>query len=70
MLIFFQKVLIAGDGGLQIAGLLRATRFRETGFLLKGGFDPFRFGVLRERLFATYGVFPDSTADVREDRAR
>jgi hypothetical protein len=25
---------------------------------------------LRERLFATYGVFPDSTVDVREDRAR
>jgi hypothetical protein len=25
---------------------------------------------LRERLFATYGVFPDSTADVREDWAR
>ena len=25
---------------------------------------------LRERLFATYGAFPDSTVDVREDRAR
>ena len=25
---------------------------------------------LRERLFATYGVFLDSTVDVREDRAR
>jgi hypothetical protein len=25
---------------------------------------------LRERLFTTYGAFPDSTADVREDRAR
>ncbi len=25
---------------------------------------------LRERLSATYGVFPDSTEDVREDRAR
>jgi hypothetical protein len=25
---------------------------------------------LRERLFATYGVFPDSTVDVRADRAR
>ena len=29
-----------------------------------------RIDALRERLFATYGVFPDSTADVREDRAR
>jgi hypothetical protein len=25
---------------------------------------------LRERLFATYGMFPDSTESVREDRAR
>jgi hypothetical protein len=25
---------------------------------------------LRERLFVTYGAFPDSTAAVREDRAR
>jgi hypothetical protein len=25
---------------------------------------------LRERLFVTYGMFPDSTADVREDWAR
>ena len=25
---------------------------------------------LRERLFATYGAFPDSTEDVRTDRAR
>jgi hypothetical protein len=25
---------------------------------------------LRERLFATYGAFPDSTEDVRADRAR
>ena len=25
---------------------------------------------LRERLCATYGVFPDSTEDMREDRAR
>lgn len=25
---------------------------------------------LRERLSATYGMFPDSTADIREDRAR
>jgi hypothetical protein len=25
---------------------------------------------LRERLFATYGSFPDSTEDVRTDRAR
>ena len=29
-----------------------------------------RLDALRERLFATYGVFPDSTMDVREDRAR
>ena len=29
-----------------------------------------RIDALRERLFATYGVFPDSTADVQEDRAR
>ena len=29
-----------------------------------------RIDALRERLFATYGAFPDSTADVREDRAR
>jgi hypothetical protein len=29
-----------------------------------------RIDALRERLFATYGVFPDSTVDVREDRAR
>jgi hypothetical protein len=29
-----------------------------------------RIDTLRERLFATYGAFPDSTADVREDRAR
>jgi hypothetical protein len=29
-----------------------------------------RIDALRERLFATYGVFPDSTEDVREDRAR
>ncbi len=29
-----------------------------------------RIDALRERLLATYGVFPDSTADVREDRAR
>ena len=29
-----------------------------------------RIDALRERLFATYGMFPDSTADVREDRAR
>ena len=25
---------------------------------------------LRERLFATYGMLPDSAVDVREDRAR
>ena len=25
---------------------------------------------LRERLFATYGMSPDSTTDIREDRAR
>jgi hypothetical protein len=29
-----------------------------------------RIDALRERLIATYGAFPDSTADVREDRAR
>ncbi len=29
-----------------------------------------RIDALRERLSATYGVFPDSTEDVREDRAR
>ena len=29
-----------------------------------------RIDALRERLLATYGVFPDSAADVREDRAR
>ena len=29
-----------------------------------------RIDALRERLFAAYGVFPDSTEDVREDRAR
>jgi len=29
-----------------------------------------RIDALRERLCATYGVFPDSTEDVREDRAR
>ena len=29
-----------------------------------------RIDALRERLLATYGVFPDSTAGVREDRAR
>jgi hypothetical protein len=29
-----------------------------------------RVDALRERLCATYGVFPDSTEDVREDRAR
>ena len=29
-----------------------------------------RIDALRERLFAIYGVFPDSTADVREDWAR
>lgn len=29
-----------------------------------------RIDALRERLFGTYGVFSDSTADVREDRAR
>jgi hypothetical protein len=29
-----------------------------------------RIDALRERLFATYGVFPDSTEDIREDRAR
>ena len=29
-----------------------------------------RIDALRERLCATYGVFPDSTEAVREDRAR
>jgi len=29
-----------------------------------------RIDTLRKRLFAKYGVFPDSSADVREDRAR
>ena len=29
-----------------------------------------RIDALRERLCATYGVFPDSTEDIREDRAR
>lgn len=29
-----------------------------------------RIDALRERLFGIYGVFSDSTADVREDRAR
>ena len=29
-----------------------------------------RIDALRERLSTTYGVFPDSTEDVREDRAR
>jgi hypothetical protein len=29
-----------------------------------------RIDTLRKRLFATYGTFPDSAADVREDRAR
>jgi hypothetical protein len=29
-----------------------------------------RINALRERLCATYGVFPDSTEDIREDRAR
>ena len=29
-----------------------------------------RIDALRERLCSTYGVFPDSTEDVREDRAR
>ena len=29
-----------------------------------------RIDALRKRLFARYGAFPDSTADVREDRAR
>jgi hypothetical protein len=29
-----------------------------------------RIDTLRERLLATYGMFPDSTADIREDRAR
>jgi hypothetical protein len=29
-----------------------------------------RIDAIRERLFATYGAFPDSTADVQEDRAR
>jgi hypothetical protein len=29
-----------------------------------------RIDALRGRLLATYGAFPDSTADVREDRAR
>jgi hypothetical protein len=29
-----------------------------------------RIDALRERLCATYSAFPDSTADVREDRAR
>jgi hypothetical protein len=29
-----------------------------------------RIDALRKRLFATYGMFSDSTADVREDRAR
>ena len=29
-----------------------------------------RIDALRERLSTTYGVFPDSTEDAREDRAR
>jgi hypothetical protein len=29
-----------------------------------------RIDALRERLFATYGTFPDSTEGIREDRAR
>jgi len=29
-----------------------------------------RIDALRERLCVTYGMFPDSTADIREDRAR
>jgi len=29
-----------------------------------------RIDALRERLFATYGMFPDCTADIREDPAR
>jgi hypothetical protein len=29
-----------------------------------------RIDALREHLFAIYSVFPDSTEDVREDRAR
>ncbi len=29
-----------------------------------------RIDALRERFFVTYGVFPDSTEDVREDRTR
>ncbi|MGH8065285.1 MAG: hypothetical protein ACRERE_08625 [Candidatus Entotheonellia bacterium] len=29
-----------------------------------------RIDALRERLFATYGVFQDSTEEIREDRTR
>jgi hypothetical protein len=56
-------------GFSDIAQLLEVWQSREDTLRQRQGVVA-QIDALRERLFATYGSFPDSAEDVRTDRAR